>query len=298
MRKIYIAGCGGMLGEAFYETFRGDYVLKCTDKDVNEEWLTYLDFCNYAAYRDHVQAFAPDYLFHVGAETDLEYCEQNIDAAYETNTIAVQFASRIANDIGIPLLFISTAGVFDGKQESYDDWAQPNPVGHYGKSKHAAEVFVQHNVQRHLVCRAGWMMGAGPRKDKKFIHKLMTQIKQGAKQLFVVNDKYGTPTYTHDFARNVKVIIEREMWGLYNVVCSGSASRVEVAAELLCILRLEQAIELIEVSSDHFKDEYFAPRPCCECLLSRKLDGLQLNIMRDWRVALREYISRYYASYL
>ena len=43
-KKVYMAGCGGMLGEAFYQNFKQDYQLKCTDKDVNEEWLSFLDF--------------------------------------------------------------------------------------------------------------------------------------------------------------------------------------------------------------------------------------------------------------
>ena len=46
-KKIYIAGCGGMLGEAFYEQFKEDYIIKCTDKDVNAERLSFLDFCNF-----------------------------------------------------------------------------------------------------------------------------------------------------------------------------------------------------------------------------------------------------------
>ena len=54
-----------------------------------------------------------------------------------------------------------------------------------------------------MICRAGWMMGGGPKKDKKFIQKIMKQIKNGQNELNIVNDKMGTPTYTHDLARNV-----------------------------------------------------------------------------------------------
>ena len=46
MKKIFLSGVGGMLGEAFYKVFMKDYELKCTDKDVNEDWLEYLDFSN------------------------------------------------------------------------------------------------------------------------------------------------------------------------------------------------------------------------------------------------------------
>src|SRR5687768_15189834 len=255
-KRIYMAGVGGMLGEAFYETFRKDYKLKCTDIDVNEEWLEYLDFRDAKAYRKDVVAFKPDYLFHIGAHTDLEYCENNPDDAYATNTLAAENAVYIANELDIPLLFISTAGIFDGEKDTYDDWDQPNPLGHYARSKYASEQFVMQNCSRYIICRAGWMMGAGPKKDKKFIQKLMLQIKQGKKELMVVNDKLGTPTYTHDFAQNVKLLFEKEYWGLYNMVCGGITGRLEVATELINLLGLEKEIKITPVSSDYFKETY------------------------------------------
>ena len=122
MKKIYIAGCGGMLGEAFYIQFKKDFELKCTDKDVNADWLSFLDFRHFEEYRNDVMDFNPDYLFHI-VHTDLEFCENNIDDTYATNTISVENAVKIANELEIPLLYISTAGIFDGKLNSYDDWA-------------------------------------------------------------------------------------------------------------------------------------------------------------------------------
>jgi len=297
-KKIYVAGCGGMLGEAFYTQFREDFILKCTDKDVNESWLTYLDFRDYNAYKKDVTDFKPDYLFHLGAYTDLEFCELNADETYNTNTLAVENAVYIANELDVPLLYISTAGIFDGKKEVYDDWDQPNPLGVYARAKYMGERFVVENAKRYLVCRAGWMMGAGPKKDKKFIQKLMKQLKEGKKELFIVDDKNGTPTFTHDFAKNVKVLMQKEYWGLYNMVCGGQTSRYEVAQELLKILGLENDVRLTPVSSDYFKDTYFAERPPCERLVNRKLKIRDINLMRDWKVALKEYIATYYNDYL
>jgi len=298
MKKIFIAGCGGMLGEAFYIHFGDQYKLKCTDIDVNADWLDYLDFRNYSDYLKKVESFAPDYLFHLGAYTDLEYCEQYADDTYATNTMAVENAVYIANKLDIPLLYISTAGIFDGVKELYDDWDLPNPLGVYARSKYHGERFVLENTKRSLICRAGWMMGGGPNKDKKFIQKIMKQLKDGKKELHIVNDKDGTPTYTHDFARNVRVLLEKEYWGLYNVVCGGQTSRYEVAQELLSILGIADEIKLHPVSSEYFKETYFADRPLCERLINRKLNIRRINIMRDWKMALREYIQRYYKDYL
>jgi dTDP-4-dehydrorhamnose reductase len=298
MKRIYIAGCGGMLGEAFYKQFSNEYMLKCTDKDVNDDWLSYLDFRDHHAYKKDVVAFKPDFLFHLGAYTDLEYCELNVNDTYLTNTLAVENAVYIANELDIPLLYISTAGIFDGKKAVYDDWDVPHPLGIYARSKYSGEVFVQQHARRYLACRAGWMMGAGPTKDKKFVHKIMKQIKEGKKELFIVNDKDGTPTYTHDFAKNVKLLIDKEYWGLYNMVCAGETSRLEVANEIIKLAGLENKIKITEVSSEYFRKDYFAPRPPCERLINRKLNLRNLNIMRDWRITLKEYLELYYNDYL
>ena len=294
MRKIYLAGSGGMLGEAFYSILKDDFELRCTDIDLNESWLEYLDFRDYRAYREDVIKFNPDYLFHLGAFTDLEYCELHSDETYVTNTLSVENAVNIANELNIPILYISTAGIFDGKQDTYDDWDQPNPLGVYARSKYLAERYVVENARRYLVCRAGWMMGSGPKKDKKFINKIMKQINEGKTELFIVDDKDGTPTYTRDFVKTVLALLENEFWGLYNTVCGGQTSRLEVAQELIKILNLSSEIKITPVNSDYFKDQFFAERPASERLITKKLDLRGVNMMRDWRTALKEYLDVYF----
>jgi len=296
--RIFIAGCGGMLGESFHKVFSRNFELRCTDINLNSEWLSYLDFRDLGSYMKDVHEFGADFLFHLGAYTDLEFCEKNPDQTYLTNAIAVENAVYIANKLDIPLLYISTAGIFDGNKDFYDDWDQPSPRGCYAKSKFAGEVFVIQNARRYLVCRAGWMMGGGPAKDKKFVQKVMLQLKMGKKELFIVDDKLGTPTYTHDFANNVQALLERELWGLYNVVCGGMTSRLEVARELIKILGLEKSIKVTSVPSSFFSEEYFAPRPASERLISKKLELRDLNLMRDWRLCLKEYVDNYYQGYL
>ena len=100
-KKIYIAGAGGMLGEAFYKVFKGDYNLKLTDKEVNEEWISKLDFRDKELYFEDISKFDPDFIFHLGAHTSLEYCESNIEDAYITNTLAVENATNISNNLKI-----------------------------------------------------------------------------------------------------------------------------------------------------------------------------------------------------
>ena len=289
-----MAGAGGMLGKAFYEEFKDKYSLKCSDIDINEEWLSFLDFRDYQDYLKEVSDFQPDWLLHLGAYTDLEYCELNIDATYETNTRSVEHAVKIANRLNIPLLYISTAGIFSGDKDVFNETDQPKPLGHYARSKYEGEVYVQEHADDYVICRAGWMMGGGPKKDKKFIQKIIHQITNGKTTLHIVNDKLGTPTYTHDFANNTKILIESKHRGLFNMVCGGLTGRFEVATELVSQLGLDNKIHIEEVSSDFFSEEYFAERPPCECLINKRLDDLNLNLMRDWKVALKDCLKEYY----
>ena len=297
-QKIYIAGCGGMLGEAFYRVFKKNYILQCSDIDMNEKWLTYCDFRDFYEYRRDVISFKPDYLIHLGAHTDLEFCEQNVDDTYLTNTLSVEHACFIAKELNIPLVYISTAGIFDGSKDIFDDWDVPNPMCHYARSKYAGEVIVKENMSKYLILRPGWMMGGGPKKDKKFINKMFRQIKSGSKTLFAVNDRQGTPTYTDDFAKNSMFLLEKNICGLYNMVCTGITSRLEVTLEMLKVLNLEETIKVQEVDSEYFSKEYFVRRPYSERLLNRKLNLKNLNMMRNWKLCLKEYLEKDYIDYM
>ena len=297
-KKIFLSGVGGMLGEAFYEVFSKKYTLKCTDKDVNEDWLEYLDFCDSEKYKLTVDNFSPDYLFHIGAFTDLEYCENNQQATFETNTESVKTAVKISNNLNIPLLYISTAGIFDGLKEFYDENDEPKPMGIYAISKYEAEKFVVQNSKKFIICRAGWMMGGGQKKDKKFVKKILQQIKDGKKELFIVDDKFGTPTYTNDFAKNTLALIESDNFGLYNMACEGNTSRLEVTEEILKILNLSKKIKINKVKSEYFSKTFFAKRPNCENLLNKKLNDKKLNLMRPWKETLKEYLKSAYSNYL
>ena len=72
-----------------------------------------------------------------------------------------------------------------------------------------------------------------------------------------MNDKLGTPTYTHDFARDVKLLLEKEFWGLYNVVCDGSTGRFDMAQELIKVVNLEDNVKVTPVDSENRESDYF-----------------------------------------
>jgi dTDP-4-dehydrorhamnose reductase len=288
--RVLITGCGGMLGDAVYHTFSRDYRhVRATDLVVNEPWLSQLDVRDLG---DCERAFAemrPTIVLHLAALTDLEYCETHQDDCWKTNALGAENVALLARQHDATMVYVSTAGIYAGEQDEFHDFDMPNPLSHYGRAKYYGERFVSMYVAKHFCLRAGWMMGGGPKKDKKFINKVFQQIKAGSRELHVVDDKFGTPTYTVDFARSAAFLVTTKYYGVYNHVCEGGGSRHDVAVEFVRLLGLADRVRVTKVPSDYFKDSYFAPRPSSERLVNLKLNSRRLNQMRDWRTCLEEY---------
>ena len=291
--KVFIAGCGGMLGKGVYEKFSVHCQVMATDIDLNEPWLIYADVRDYDNTAKIILQFKPDLIINLAALTDLEYCEMNPEEAWKTNALGAENMALISKKLNATHVYISSAGIFDGKQEFYNDFDQPNPLGIYAKSKYYGEMIVANILDKYFILRAGWMMGGGYEKDKKFINKIFKQVIRKQKELFVVADKLGTPTYTINFAENMFKLIQTDLYGLYNMVCSGNCSRYDIAVEFIKLLGLESIINIKIVSSEYFKHEYFAPRPHSEKLINLKLTARGLNYMRDWKECLKEYSGHY-----
>jgi len=295
---ILITGCGGMLGSSMYPICcqTGASVI-ATDIDLNEDWLAYLDVQDIRACEELFQRYRPTITLHLAALTDLEYCEQNPNESWRVNALGTENIALLCKKYGSLMVYISTAGVFDGHQNSYTDFDVPKPLSYYAKSKYHGELFVERFLERYFIFRAGWMMGGGPRKDKKFINKIYNKIKSGETELYVVEDKLGNPTYTRNFADSILRVIPTCYYGLYNQVCSGSGSRYDVAVEFIRLLGLSSRIKIHQVDSDHFKKEYFAPRPYSEKLINLKLEQRNINFMLPWCECLKEYSALFKKDY-
>jgi len=294
--KALITGCGGMLGKAAYEILSKKYDVVATDIDLNEPWLAYLDVRELQHFENYFRDNKFSIIFHLAALTDLEYCEENLENSWKTNALGAENAALMAKKYNCEIVYISTAGIFDTTdQEVFTDFDIPTPKSMYGKSKYYGEKIVQQLAPQHFIFRAGWMMG-GEEKDKKFVKKILNQLKNGASELNVVGDKLGTPTYTHDFIKNMVNIIDKKYYGLYNQVCKGDCSRYDVALEIVRLLKLNVSVNLVD--SDFFKKEYWAPRPYSEKLINLKLESRGLNNMRPWKECLEEYIKKYGKNFI
>lgn len=289
-KRILITGCGGMLGDALFPIIKSNFThVLATDIDVNTNWLEKLDVRDKNQCQKIMSSFSPDIVIHLAALTDLEFCEKKPQEAYTTNTLGTENMAMVTEYSKSTFVYISTAGIFDGKKEFYNDFDKPNPINIYGKSKYNGELYVQKHVSKHYIFRAGWMMGAGPNKDKKFINKIYKQIKRGQKEIFIVDDKIGSPTYTVDFSKSMLNVIKSGLFGLYNQVCKGNCSRFDVANAFVKFLNIQDKVKITKVKSDYFQNEYFSPRPNSERLINLKLRQKNMDIMRDWHDCLKEY---------
>jgi dTDP-4-dehydrorhamnose reductase len=305
--KLLFTGSGGMLGSALVPAFvAAGHEVVATDlkPSVHPVWgsvgpeLLPLDVRK----RDDVTAAIaltePQLVLHLAAETSLELSDANPDHAYQTNTISTKYVALACRRQGIPMVYISTAGVFDGEHEgAYTEFDRPNPINTYGASKYEGELIVRELLDEHYIVRAGWMVGGGPNKDHKFVSRILEQIRAGNNTLYAVGDKHGTPTYTTDFAMCLQGLIESELYGLYHMACEGAGTRYDVAAHLLTLLGRND-IELVNVDSDHFAQEFPSPRPRSEIMRNMALDLQGMNLMRPWREALGDYVACHYTDLL
>jgi dTDP-4-dehydrorhamnose reductase len=290
--RIIAAGCAGMLGEAVYEAFKDICEFHPSDIALNVPWLERLDVRSEKEVSAYLKKLKPNFIINLAALTDMEYCELYPEDAYSTNTGGVQHLVNYAREHNIPFVYISTAGIFDGEKDEYAETDSPNPLSVYGKSKYGGEL-VAKTLPKHIIIRAGWMMGGGPNKDKKFVNKIIKQLRAGAKELAVVNDKYGTPCHTYDLAQSIKYLLDHDAYGLYHGACDGGGNRVDVARYLLECLGVANQVKIREVDSSFFLEHYFAPRPKSEKLINNDLKKIAPHLTRDWKICLKEYIERF-----
>ena len=293
-KKALVFGANGMLGTTLKKVTDVNK-FKLTDKDTNTD-IEFCDIRDLKHVTEVVNQYNPDIILNFAALVDLEYCEKEKDDCYLTNTIAAVHLFNLCKDKNIPYIFISTAGIFGNDKEFFTEDDQPYPLSAYGKSKYYTEQsLLNQNYPKYWIFRAGWMMGGGPDVDKKFVNKIMKQIKNGAKELNVVDDKLGVPTYTKDFALSILKHIENDLpYGLYNMVSKGEASRYDTSVAIKEYLNLD--ITINKVDSDYYKEEYFAPRPYSEKLINKNLNDLDRNYMREWKVCLHDYLNEYFKN--
>ena len=276
-----ITGCGGMLGS--YINWPG--VMKT---DIDE-----LDVTNVKQIAQYTK-MPLKAIIHLAAETDLEECEREPQKAFNVNTFGTYNMLNLAREKDIPFVFISTAGVFDGKKNiAYTEEDKPNPINVYGATKWCADLIVK-TYPKHYIFRASWMMGGGPKKDKKFVGKIMRKVKFGEKLIYGIVTTMGSPTYAKDLAHTIKQALDNKLpYGVYNCAALNYASRFEVAQEIINIMGYKVGVTPVSNAFYDTTDKsHFCQRSTNEMLAMDKIMGYGYNIPY-WKEALREYLQEW-----
>ena len=292
--KVLVTGAMGMLGSDLCEIFSQKIEIIATDlsnriseKKNRKMAFREMDVTDYDKIISIFKSFSPDIAVHLAAETDVDGCETNINKAYKTNAIGTKNIALACRKFGSSMVYISTGSVFDGEKEApYTEFDMPNPKSIYSKSKYEGELMVQRFLERFFIFRAGWMFG-GASEDKKFVAKILDLAKT-KKELRVVNDKFGSPTYTKDISKGIMTLLDTELYGIYHMVNTGYCSRYECARKIFEYAEFESC-NLIPITSDEFPLP--APRPRMEALQNYHLELMGMNIMRPWEEALKEYVN-------
>lgn len=289
IQKIFITGASGMLAaDVIPKLIAEKYEVIQTDACPRMPEISKLDITNYDKVQEAVQRVQPDYIFHLAAETNVDLCEQKPDHAFKVNTLGTENIALVCQNGNIPLLYVSTAGVFFGdKQEPYTEFDIPKPANVYGESKLQGEFIVKNLLSKYFIVRAGWMVG-GWEIDKKFVYKIVQQLKEGKKELQVVADKCGSPTFTKDFANNLIDIINSKRYGLYHMTNQGSCTRYDIAVKIVEYMGLNDEVKINPINSAQYPLP--APRANSEKMCNYRLDLLGLNHMPHWQDSLEEYI--------
>ncbi|HRW09950.1 MAG TPA: dTDP-4-dehydrorhamnose reductase [Caldilineaceae bacterium] len=281
MKKVLVTGAKGMLGSDLCQILRQrDYEVVITD-------IGEMDVRNRTQVRATMQAVEPDWVIHLAAMTDVDACERDPDESFRSNTIATQNVALACQEMDVLMTYVSTISVFDGTSAvPYTEFDTPNPQSWYSRSKYQGEHIVEKLLNRYYIVRAGWMFGGGP-EDKKFVAKIMELAMQRDK-LTVVDDKFGSPTYTHDIGTGIVNIADTGLYGTYHMVNTGGyCSRFEFSKKILELAGITTC-EIEPVNSARFP--LAAPRPRMEAALNYNLELRDMNWMRPWQAALEDYI--------
>ncbi|MFH0772373.1 MAG: dTDP-4-dehydrorhamnose reductase [Candidatus Omnitrophota bacterium] len=284
--KAVVTGANGMLADSFCPLLKErGYVIYPTDIVSNGE-ISKLDIRDLKEIRDFVGKNKPDIIFHLAAETDVDKCELKPEHAYATNAKGAENIAIVCKEFEIPMVYVSTGAVFDGeKPDGYTESDKPNPISVYGKSKFKGEEAVSSLLKKYYIVRAGWMIG-GYNKDKKFVWKII-QLLNTKKEISVVTDKKGSPTFTKDFSRGILDIVSAGKYGLYHCVNKGICTRFDIAKKIAEYLRKEDVV-IHPVTSEAFPLP--APRGKSEAMINHKLSLMGMDNIRTWQDALKEYI--------
>ncbi|HZX13741.1 MAG TPA: dTDP-4-dehydrorhamnose reductase [Thermodesulfobacteriota bacterium] len=272
--RILITGSTGQLGRELIQVLENDELLLLTHKDIDIRDPKLIQ---------RIVELKPNIVIHTAANTDVDECERYPESAFQVNTLGTQHVILGTEKVGAKLIYISTDYVFNGeKRVPYVESDETSPINVYGQSKLMGENYVRASSIPWIIVRTSWVYGVG---RKNFI----TNVLEWARDLPILKlviDKTGSPTYAKDLALAINHLIRNEACGTYHAVGQGACTWLEYGQQILQILKIQK-----EIVPTAFNDlNRPAKRPCYSALSTDRLRQSGFE-MRDWRVALEDFLS-------
>ena len=273
MDKIILLGAKGMLGSDVYSLCGKDNItpldlpeFDITDKNQLEKILE-----------------GANIVINCAAFTDVEKSESQSAQALKVNAQAVGNLAQIARRKNVYVIHISTDFVFDGKKETaYIETDQTNPINVYGKSKLEGEMLLAKNHNFYAIIRVQWTYG---KNGNNFITKLISLSRQKS-SLKVVDDQFGSPTWTQEAAKVVREFISKKPQGLFHYAAACFASRYDVAK--FAFEKLKISTPVIPCKSSEFPTA--AARPASSMFCCDKIQSLLDKPIELWQKPLERFL--------
>lgn len=273
--KIVITGAGGQLGKELIQIFKN---AGYTVIPFNKEQL---DITNRTQIKEMIEKLNPNYIINSGAFTQVDLCETQVEQAYLINGIGPYYLACEAKEKKVKFLHVSTDYVFNGeKVEPYVEDDIPIPRTVYGKSKQIGEALALAANESTTIIRTSWLYGHG---GNNFVNTIKT-LARHSQEIRVVNDQYGSPTYTKDLGLAILKLLKKSP-GIYHVTNSGSCSWFELATEI--IKHIKSHTVVIPVSTEEYGLK--TPRPLYSVLNNKKLNNEGI-FLQSWKDGLHEYL--------
>lgn len=290
--KIMITGGAGQLGYDIIRELnsRGYY-------NIYAPTIEELDLTNKELVEEAFEREKPELVFHCAAWTHVDSAEENYDAVYDVNVNATSYLADNCKKLGSKLVYISTDYVFDGTKDlslTYNVDDTPNPLSVYGKTKLLGEKAALNNPKT-FVTRTSWVFGIN---GKNFM-RTMLNASETKKELTIVGDQYGSPTYTVDLARLLVDMIETDKYGVYHANNEGYCSWAEFAKEIFRQNNKDVLVNAV-TTEEYYAPQYakakekgeelvIAPRPKNSKLSKDKLVDNDFALLPHWKDAVRRY---------
>lgn len=234
--KVLVTGANGQLGH--------DVVKELKLRNVEHYGAARKDFdlCNFEQTDKFITAYKPDVVIHCAAYTAVDKAEDEPDLCRVVNADATENIAKICKKIDAKMMYISTDYIFDGEKDSYyeiDD--VPNPINVYGQTKLEGERAVQEILDKYFIVRISWVFGD---HGNNFV-KTMLRLGKERKELSVVDDQIGSPTYTADLAPLLVDMIKTEKYGIYHATNEGECSWAKFAEEIFKVAGMDVKVNRI-----------------------------------------------------